>query len=955
MSAYIKIRGARVHNLKNIDLDIPRDKLVVFTGLSGSGKSSLAFDTLYAEGHRRFVESLSSYARQFLGQLDKPDVDLIEGLSPAISIDQKTTSRNPRSTVGTVTEIYDYLRLLYARIGVPHCPVCGREIRRQSVDQIIDRICTLPEGERFLVLSPVVRAQKGMHEKVLADARRSGFARVRVDGSMYDLSENISLDKNLRHSIEIVVDRLVMKEGIRSRLSDSVETALAQSGGRLLVVTAPREGEGEPCEMEFSQAYACEEHGISFGELEPRMFSFNNPAGACPECSGLGVFRQISVDKIIPDRSLSLRGGAVAVNGFKSMDEDSWKGPLYAAVGERYGFTVDTPIRDLTKEQLDVLLYGSGDVKYDVTRYFAHAEKRQLVKFEGIVKNIEMWMRYSGNSEYYDDFIEEIPCARCRGRRLNDMALAVTVGGLSIDRFCDMSVRRALDSVGETDAGLTPTERMIVKEVIKEIRSRLMFLDRVGLGYLTLSRRAGTLSGGEAQRIRLATQIGSALVGVMYVLDEPSIGLHQRDNDRLISTLCDLRDLGNTVIVVEHDEDMMRRSDHIVDIGPGAGVNGGRVVASGTPDEVAASEESITGQYLSGRRTIPVPSSRRPGNGLFLEVFGAAVNNLKNIDVRIPLGCFVCVTGVSGSGKSSLVDGIIYPELAGRLNGARTRGGRHDRIEGAENLDKVICIDQSPIGRTPRSNPATYTGLFNEIRSLFARTQDAVARGYGPGRFSFNVKGGRCEACGGDGVRRIEMHFLPDVYVTCDVCHGKRYNRDTLEVRYKGKNISEVLEMTAEEGLSFFDSIPKIRRFLQTMCDVGLGYIKIGQASTTISGGEAQRVKLATELTRRSTGRTLYILDEPTTGLHTDDVARLLNVLSRLVDAGNTVLVIEHNLEVVKTADWIIDLGPEGGDGGGTLVAEGTPETLSGCGDSYTGRFLRRTLGRDAQRAENGE
>ena len=944
MSAYIKIRGARAHNLKNIDVDIPRDKLVVFTGLSGSGKSSLAFDTLYAEGHRRFVESLSSYARQFLGQLDKPDVDLIEGLSPAISIDQKTTSKNPRSTVGTVTEIYDYLRLLYARIGVPHCPVCGKEIKRQTVDQIIEQIMLLPEGERFMVLSPVVRAQKGMHEKVLSEARRSGFARVRIDGSMYELEEEIKLDKNIRHSIEIVVDRLVMKDGIRSRLADSVETALGLSAGRLSIVTVPRDDENEAREMEFSQAYACEEHGISFGDLEPRMFSFNNPAGACPECSGLGVFRQISVDKIIPDRSLSLREGAIAVNGFKSMDEESWKGPLYAAVGERFGFTVDTPIKDYTPEQLDVLLYGSGDIKYDVTRYFAHSEKRQMVKFEGVVKNIEMWMKYSGNDEYYEDFIEEIPCPRCHGRRLNDMALSVTVGGLAIDQFCDMSVKQALEYVNSTDMQLTPTEHTIVKDVIKENRARLGFLDRVGLGYLTLSRRAGTLSGGEAQRIRLATQIGSALVGVMYVLDEPSIGLHQRDNDRLISTLCDLRDLGNTVIVVEHDEDMMRKADYLVDIGPGAGVHGGRVVACGTPEQVAACPESITGQYLSGRKSIAVPKHRRQGNGHTLDVYGASLNNLKSLDVKIPLGCFVCVTGVSGSGKSSLVNGVIYPELAAHLNGARKKGGRHDRIEGFEYLDKVICIDQSPIGRTPRSNPATYTGLFNEIRNLFAKTQDAIARGYGPGRFSFNVKGGRCEACGGDGVRCIEMHFLPDVYVTCDVCHGMRYNRDTLEVRYKGKNIYEVLDMTAEEGLTFFDSIPKIRRFLQTMCDVGLGYIKIGQSSTTISGGEAQRVKLATELTRRSTGKTFYILDEPTTGLHTEDVSRLLAVLQRLVDSGNTVLVIEHNLEVIKTADRIIDLGPEGGDGGGTLVAQGTPEQIAGCDDSYTGEFLRRVL-----------
>ncbi|MCQ2354652.1 MAG: excinuclease ABC subunit UvrA [Clostridia bacterium] len=941
---YIKIRGARVHNLKNVDIDIPRDKLVVFTGLSGSGKSSLAFDTLYAEGHRRFVESLSSYARQFLGQMDKPDVDMIEGLSPAISIDQKTTSKNPRSTVGTVTEIYDYLRLLFARVGVPHCPVCGKEIRRQSVDQIIERIMSLPDGERFLVLAPVVREKKGMHEKVFADAKKSGYTRVRVDGNMYDLDEEIGLDKNLRHSIEIVVDRLVLRDGIRSRLSDSVETALSLTDGRLLIVTVPREDGEKKQELEFSQAYACEEHGISFGELEPRMFSFNNPAGACPECAGLGVSRRISVEKIIPDPELTLAEGAIRVNGFKSLEEESWNGPLFAAVGEKYGFDMDTPLKEFTDEQMNVLLYGSGDDTYDVTRYFGHEAHRRLAKFDGVVHIIEQRMQYGGAEEYYEDFIEEVPCPKCRGRRLNNMALSVTVGGLAIDEFCDLSVKEALKYVAGNNLDLSETEKTIVKDVLKEIRSRLNFLDSVGLDYLTLSRRAGTLSGGEAQRIRLATQIGSSLMGVLYVLDEPSIGLHQRDNDRLISTLCRLRDLGNTVIVVEHDEDMMRSSDFLVDIGPGAGIHGGNVVAAGTPAQVMANKDSLTGAYLSGRRKIPVPAVRRPGNGNFLEIYGAEVNNLKKINVKIPLGCFVCVTGVSGSGKSSLVNGVINPVLSAELNRARCKAGKHERVAGTEFLDKVIDIDQSPIGRTPRSNPATYIGLFNEIRNLFAHTQDAISRGYGPGRFSFNVKGGRCEACGGDGVRKIEMHFLPDVYVACDVCRGMRYNRDTLEVKYKGKNIYEVLEMTAEEGLSFFDSLPKIRKYLQTLCDVGLGYIKIGQASTTISGGEAQRVKLASELSKRGTGRTFYILDEPTTGLHTDDVARLLSILQRLVDAGNSVLVIEHNLEVIKTADYIIDLGPEGGDGGGTVVACGTPEEVAACERSYTGQYLRKML-----------
>ncbi len=937
----IQMRGVRVHNLKNIDVTIPRNQLVVLTGLSGSGKSSLAFDTVYAEGHRRFVESLSSYARMFLGQLDKPDLDSIEGLSPAIAIDQKTTSKNPRSTVGTVTEIYDYLRLLYARIGIPHCPVCGKEIRQQSIDQIIDRIMTLPEGERFVVLAPVVRSQKGMHEKVLADARKKGYVRVRVDGSMYDLSEDIKLDKNKKHTIEIVVDRLVMREGIASRLSDSVENALNVADGHLLIQTAPREEGDTVREMEFSQSYACEEHGISFGELEPRMFSFNNPIGACTHCSGIGTMSSIAVERLIPNKKLSLAEGAIQVNGFKTLEEESWNGPLFRAVGERFGFTLDTPIEQMTEEQYQMLLYGTGEERYDVRRWFGKQEHRQLTKFDGLVAMLQARMQMGGN-EYYEQFVKEVPCPECGGRRLQPTVLAVTVGGLNIHEFCSLSVEKALEFVNALE--LTETERTIAAEILKEVKARLGFLVSVGLGYLTLARKAGSLSGGEAQRIRLATQIGSALVGVLYILDEPSIGLHQRDNTKLIETLKRLRDLGNTVIVVEHDEETMENADYILDIGPGAGVHGGRVVAQGTPAEIKANEHSITGAYLSGRMKIAVPASRRKGNGSLLQVFGAQQNNLKNLDVNIPLGCFVCVTGVSGSGKSSLVNGILYPVLAEKLNRAVTYAGKHTSVEGIEHLDKVICIDQSPIGRTPRSNPATYTGLFGDIRDLFAKTKDAKAKGFGPGRFSFNVKGGRCEACEGDGVKCIEMHFLPDVYVTCDVCKGKRYNRDTLDVHYKGKNISDVLEMTAEEGLAFFDGIPSIQRKLQTLCDVGLGYIKIGQSSTTLSGGEAQRVKLATELARRSTGRTIYILDEPTTGLHTADVAKLLEILQRLCDGGNTVLVIEHNLDVIKSADYLIDLGPEGGDGGGTLVACGTPEQVAANENSHTGRYLKKLL-----------
>ena len=940
MSRNIVIKGAKVNNLKNIDVTIPRDKLVVLTGLSGSGKSSLAFDTLYAEGHRRFVESLSSYARMFIGQMDKPEVDLIEGLSPSISIDQKTTSKNPRSTVGTVTEIYDYLRLLYARVGTPHCPVCGKVIEQQTLDQIVDRILALPEGTRFMVLAPVVRAQKGMHEKVFADARKSGFARVRIDGNLYDLTENIELDKNLRHTVDIVVDRLVLKEEIRSRLSDSVESALHVSDGRVTVVTVPREGEGE--EFEFSQKYACEEHGISFPELEPRMFSFNNPMGACPDCLGIGNMQRISVKKLIPNKLLSLREGGIAVNGFKTMNEESWTGPLIAAVGEVYGFTLDTPLCDFTKEQMDVLMYGSGLRNYTVTRYFGGEAKRHTTTYDGIIAIIEKRMKQPGG-DYYQEFVEEVSCPRCKGRRLNDTVLGVTVGGLNIDEICKLSIEKMLsfvESLTFDESGM-----IIAKEVLKEIKARLNFLVSVGLDYLNLSRTAGTLSGGEAQRIRLATQIGSALTGVLYILDEPSIGLHQRDNGKLIGTLKHLRELGNSVIVVEHDEETMREADYIVDIGPGAGIHGGEVVAVGTPDEVAACEHSITGDYLSGRKVIAVPKKRRAGNGEHIHIRGARENNLKDVSVDIPLGKFVAVTGVSGSGKSSLINAVLLRTLQRELNRSLlVYPGEVESVTGLEHLDKVIDIDQSPIGRTPRSNPATYTGLFTEIRNLFAKTKDAKAKGYSAGRFSFNVKGGRCEACEGDGVKCIEMNFLPDVYVKCDVCGGKRYNRDTLDVKYKGKNIYDVLEMSVEEGMYFFEGLPQLEKKLRTLYDVGLGYIKIGQSSTTLSGGEAQRVKLATELAKRPTGKTIYILDEPTTGLHTEDVSKLIAILNRLVDAGNTVVTIEHNLDLIKCADHIIDLGPEGGDGGGTIVAVGTPEEVAQCERSYTGMFLKDKL-----------
>ena len=941
MSKSIVIKGARVNNLKNINVEIPRDKLVILTGLSGSGKSSLAFDTVYAEGHRRFVESLSSYARMFLGQMEKPDVDLIEGLSPAISIDQKTTSKNPRSTVGTVTEIYDYLRLLYARVGIPHCPVCGKKIVRQSTDTIIDKIMELEIGERFLILAPVVRAQKGMHEKVFANAKKSGYVRARVNGSMYELSEEIKLDKNKKHNIEIVVDRLVMKENLRSRLSDSVENALRIAEGHLLVAKVDREGNVLD-EMEFSQSYACEEHNISFGELEPRMFSFNNPAGACPHCAGLGEMRRIAVDRLIPNDKLSLSQGAIAVNGFKTLEEESWNGPLFKAVGERFGFDLNTPIYKFTEDMRNILLYGSGDELYTITRWFGGVAHDQKTRFEGLVKMIENRLGQAGTNDYYEQFIEEAPCPVCNGKRLSPNYLAVTVNDLNIDDFCRLSVEAALDFIeGFEPEGM---EKVISAEIIKEIKARLGFLKSVGLEYLTLSRKAGSLSGGEAQRIRLATQIGSALVGVLYILDEPSIGLHQRDNSKLIDTLKKLRDIGNTVIVVEHDEETMLESDYIIDIGPGAGIHGGEITAAGTPSEVMNNPNSITGAYLSGRKKIEIPSERLKGNGKYLRVNGACEHNLKNIDVDIPLGCFVCVTGVSGSGKSSLVNGIINPVLSRELNGAIRSAGKYSSIEGIDNLDKVIVIDQNPIGRTPRSNPATYTGLFTDIRDLYATTADAKSKGYKAGRFSFNVKGGRCEACEGDGVKKIEMHFLPDVYVSCDVCHGKRYNRDTLDVRYKGKNIAEVLDMTVEEALGFFDGIPKIKSKLQTLFDVGLGYIKVGQSSTTLSGGEAQRVKLATELAKRSTGKTLYILDEPTTGLHSDDVAKLITIFQRLCKAGNSLLIIEHNMDVIKTADYIIDLGPEGGDKGGTIVATGTPEDVAKCKKSYTGQYLNKML-----------
>ena len=939
MQEFIHVKGAREHNLKNIDIKIPRDKLVVLTGLSGSGKSSLAFDTIYAEGQRRYVESLSSYARQFLGQMDKPDVDYIDGLSPAISIDQKTTSQNPRSTVGTVTEIYDYLRLLWANIGTPHCPKCGKEIHQQTIDQIIDRLMALEEKTRVQILAPVIRGKKGEHVKVFEDARKQGYVRVRVDGEVRDLAEEIKLKKTQKHNIEIVVDRVVIRPDARGRITDSVETATALSGG---LVIADVIG-GEP--LSFSQNYACEDCGISIEELTPRMFSFNNPYGACPVCTGLGMQKRVDPERIIPNPKLSIKQGAIRASGWGNADPGTIAAMYYNALGKKHGFTLDTPIEELSDAAMHELLYGTEEpLELSVSRVSGGVMRQP---FEGIVTNLER--RYKETSSDYarseiEECMSEIPCPACHGRRLRPEVLAVTIGGLNIAEFSEKSVVKAMEFL--QTLRLTEMQHKIGDRVIKEIKDRLGFLQSVGLEYLTLSRASGTLSGGESQRIRLATQIGSSLMGVLYILDEPSIGLHQRDNDKLLATLGRLRDLGNTLIVVEHDEDTMFAADHIVDIGPGAGRNGGEVVFEGTVDELLKSEKSITGQYLSGRKCIPVPDVRRKGNGKKLTVKGCAVNNLKHTDFTIPLGTFTCVTGVSGSGKSSFVNEILYKKLAAELNGAKTRAGAHDKITGLSYLDKVINIDQSPIGRTPRSNPATYTGVFNDIRDLFAKTADAKARGYGPSRFSFNVKGGRCEACAGDGLLKIEMHFLPDVYVPCDVCKGKRYNKETLEVRYKGKNIYEVLDMTVDEACEFFANVPKIARRLETMREVGLGYVKLGQSSTTLSGGEAQRAKLATELSKRPTGKTIYILDEPTTGLHVADVHRLVDVLQKLVDAGNTVVVIEHNLDVIKTADYILDLGPEGGDGGGRLVIAGTPEEVAACENSYTGQYLGPVLKR---------
>ncbi len=936
----IKIRGARENNLKNIDLTIPRDKLVVFTGLSGSGKSSLAFDTIFAEGQRRYVESLSSYARQFLGQMDKPDVDSIDGLSPAISIDQKTTSKNPRSTVGTVTEIYDYLRLLWARVGIPHCPKCGRQISRQTVDQIVDRIEALGEGTRFLVLSPVIRGKKGEHLKVFEDARRSGFVRVRVDGNLYDLNETISLDKNKKHNVEIVIDRLVIRENQRRRLTDSVETACSHSGG-LVTVELPDSGQ----ELTFSQNYACEDCGISLTELEPRMFSFNNPAGACPSCTGLGTLLVPDVDLIIPDRKKSIFDGAIQVTGWKSAKTDSIFRMYFEALAQKYRFSLTDPVETLPESALDVILYGTKGEKLRMTYNRGTGMGVLEQPFEGIVNNISRRFRETQSDaarKELEECMSSAPCPHCHGERLSDIARAVTVGGISIMDFCRMSIRQELAFLDGLK--LTGNMALIAEQILREIRSRLQFLVDVGLQYLTLSRSAATLSGGESQRIRLATQIGSSLMGVLYILDEPSIGLHQRDNNKLLGTLCRLRDIGNSLIVVEHDEDTIRAADYVVDIGPGAGSHGGQVIAAGTVEDIIREPRSITGQYLSGAKKIPVPATRRAGNGKYLTVRGATENNLKNIDVSIPLGTLTCVTGVSGSGKSSLVGQVLNKTLLGKLNHARVRPGACRCVEGLEHLDKVIDIDQSPIGRSPRSNPATYTGLFNDIRDFFASTADARMRGYGPGRFSFNMKGGRCEACSGDGLVKIEMHFLADVYVPCEVCRGQRYNRETLEVLYKGKNIAQVLDMTAEEAAVFFENLPKICNKVQTLVDVGLGYVKLGQSSTTLSGGEAQRVKLATELSRAATGRTVYILDEPTTGLHTADVHKLIEVLQKLVDGGNTVLVIEHNLDVIKVADYMIDLGPEGGDEGGYVVASGTPEQVCQVPGSYTGRYLKNYL-----------
>ncbi len=935
------IKGAREHNLKNVDLVVPRDQLIVFTGISGSGKSSLAFDTIYAEGQRRYVESLSSYARQFLGQMEKPDVDYIEGLSPAISIDQKTTSKNPRSTVGTITEIYDYFRLLYARIGVPHCTVCGKEIKQQTVDQVVDQVLSLEEGTKLQLLAPIVRGRKGEYVKELESVRKSGFVRVRIDGAVYDLSEKIKLDKNKKHNIEVIVDRLVVKDGIKSRLADSIETATKLSEGLLVVDVIGKD------ELTFSLNYACPEHGVSFGEITPRMFSFNNPFGSCKKCSGLGVFMEISPSMVIPDRKLSIAQGAIKASGWSGRDSSSISGMYYDALGKKYGFDFDTPIEDMSPEALNSILYGTGDEKLKLERTMSYGSGTYYSAFEGIINNLQR--RY--NESTSDTMRREIEtmmttntCTECGGARLSKEALSVTICDMNIHQVCSLSISDALKFAKELPEKLSERENMIAGIILKEIIERLTFLESVGLNYLTLARQSGSLSGGESQRIRLATQIGSSLVGVLYILDEPSIGLHQRDNEKLINTLKHLRDIGNTLIVVEHDEDTMLEADYIVDVGPGAGIHGGEIVCCGNLDDIKNCEKSVTGQYLSGKKKIPVPEERRKGNGKSIKIFGASENNLKNIDVEIPLGELVCITGVSGSGKSSLINEVLFKYLSNELNGSKKVPGKFRKMQGLENLDKVIEIDQSPIGRTPRSNPATYTGVFNDIRELFAMTTESKAKGFTASRFSFNVKGGRCEACQGDGIVKIEMHFLADIYVPCEVCKGMRYNSETLSVKYKGKSIYDVLDMTVEEGMNFFENIPKIYKKLRTLYDVGLGYVKIGQPATTLSGGEAQRVKLSTELSKTATGKTIYILDEPTTGLHTADVHRLINVLQTLVDNGNSVVVIEHNLDVIKSADHIIDLGPEGGDGGGTVVAQGTPEEVAENPSSFTGQYLKKIL-----------
>ncbi len=940
MQDKIIVKGARANNLKNIDVTIPRDKLVVMTGLSGSGKSSLAFDTIYAEGQRRYVESLSSYARMFLGQMEKPDVDYIEGLSPAISIDQKTTSKNPRSTVGTVTEIYDYLRLLWARVGTPHCPKCGKVIRQQTIDQIIDQVLSLPEGTRIQVMAPIIRGKKGEHAKIFEDAKRSGYVRVRVDGNLYELDEEIKLEKNKKHNIEVIIDRLIIRPDIQQRLTDSVETASALSGG-LAVINLLREEQ----DLMFSQNYACEDCGVSIEELTPRMFSFNNPFGACPTCTGLGSQLKVDVSLVVPDPKKTILEGAIQASGWGNIRSDGISRMYFDALSKKYHFSLDAPWEDLSPEARDIILYGTKGEKLELHYDQPRGKGILYQPFEGICNNVER--RYQetqsdASKRELEELMAECPCPTCKGRRLKKESLAVTVGDKDIDALTRLSVLDELAWVEQLE--LTDQQQLIAGRILKEIKSRLGFLQSVGLGYLTLSRAAGTLSGGESQRIRLATQIGSSLMGVLYILDEPSIGLHQRDNDKLLATLRNLQSLGNTLLVVEHDEDTMREADYLIDIGPGAGIHGGEVVAAGTPEEVMANPHSLTGQYLSGRKRVPIPDVRRPGNGKFLHVRGAEENNLRKVDVDFPLGTFTVVTGVSGSGKSSLVNEVLFKRLGAELMRMKVHPGKCAGIDGLEYLDKVVSIDQSPIGRTPRSNPATYTNLFNDIRDLYASTQEAKSRGYGPGRFSFNVRGGRCEACSGDGVLKIEMHFLPDIFVPCEVCKGRRYNRETLEVHYKGKNISEVLGMTVDEALEFFAPLPKLRNRLQTLQDVGLGYVKLGQPSTELSGGEAQRVKLATELSKQATGKTIYILDEPTTGLHTDDVRKLLEVLQRLVDNGNTVVVIEHNLDVIKSADWIIDLGPEGGDGGGNVVCTGTPECVASCEGSYTGMYLKKAL-----------